>query len=126
MSHRYIKPSANKASLQVLGGILGLLFGYYGFYGRVPAGTPMPKDVQNFALVWFFICAATIVIGLVNMFSKRGIPTDEIVTEDDEIKPNEQPDVEERLRRLVRLHDEHLITDEEFERKRTEILNERW
>jgi hypothetical protein len=32
----------------------------------------------------------------------------------------------ERLRELARLHEDRLITDDEFTRKRREILDEKW
>lgn len=123
MSRKYIKPSGNSASLQVLSGIIGLVVVSAIFSKQ---GAPLSEDSKNYALVFYFICGATIVIGLINLFSKRGIPTQEVVSEDEEPPNLDKADVETRLRRLVRLHEDKLITDDEFQRKRSEILNEKW
>ncbi len=114
--------------MQIFGGIVGIAFGYYGMFGRVPAHTPIPQEVAVLAAFYFLLCVGVIIAGCINLFSKSGIPTEEIVTEDEEEATGtpDKPDVEARLRRLVRLHEDHLITDEEFERKRAEILNEKW
>ncbi len=121
MPRKYIKPSSNSASMQIFSGIIGLVI-------ILSVASKYTRSGEAFLIIIFFVlvCLGSIIIGFVNMFSKTGIPTQEIVTEEDETTMNEPPtDVEARLRRLVRLHEDKLISDEEFTRKRAEILNER-
>ncbi len=121
MPRKYIKPSSNSASMQIFSGIIGLVI-------LLSVASKYTRSGEAFLIIIFFVlvCLGSIIIGLINMFSKTGIPTQEIVTEEDETTMNEPPtDVEARLRRLVRLHEDKLISDEEFTRKRAEILNER-
>lgn len=61
-----------------------------------------------------------------NAFSKRGISVYEIDGEDVARRPEDDLTFDERLRRLERLRDEHLISDDEYEAKREAILRETW
>ncbi len=123
MSRKYIKPSSNSASMQIFSGIIGLVILF-------SVASKYTRSGEAFLIIIFFVlvCLGSIIVGFINMFSRTGIPTEEIVTEDDDevTRPEPPTDVEARLRRLVRLHDDKLISDEEFTRKRAEILNEKW
>jgi hypothetical protein len=50
----------------------------------------------------------------------------EIDIENGEESPERQLQFDERLRRLERLHEEQLISAEEYQRKREEIMGQAW
>ena len=88
------------------------------------------------ASTWTLIAVVITVMNGVNTFGKKGIPTLEVCTEDDTQQVQSPPstgqtpvasntlDAKGRLRQLESLREAGLLTKEEYEQKRKEILND--
>ena len=80
--------------------------------------------------MWTGVAAAITVMNGVNAFGKKGVASMEIETEEDgpaggaRQAPAAAPDARERLEQLKELEAAGLITQEEYEEKREEILRE--
>ncbi len=98
----------------ILGGVVGAIFICIGFFVVIPSFGP-------FGLLWTGVAVAITAINFYHAFGKGYIgPNIEI--EDDGEAPAET--AEERLKKLQSLYDQRLITPEEYEEKRKEILRE--
>lgn len=118
-SHRLrIKPSKPAS---VLGMIVGLVFVGIGF------GLVMPV-FGGFGVAWTLLAAGITVYHAVNVFSSRGVAMTEIDLEGDATRQLGSSGLpfDERLRRLERLKDEQLISNDEYHRKREELMREEW
>jgi putative oligomerization/nucleic acid binding protein len=60
----------------------------------------------------------------VNLFAPRGLAYYVILEGED--RPGAAPDFDVRIRRLAKLKEDGLVTEEEFARKRAEVLGEKW
>ena len=90
-----------------------------------------------FGVLWTLVAASFVVIAIVNMVRKNGmahrvgydvetdIQRETIVGIMDEVDDTESGgDVKQRMKQLRSLYDQRLITQEEYEQKRQEILKE--
>ena len=111
---RNIKVKPGK-SQSVLGFIVGLIFVGIGLFVAIPTFGP-------FGIFWTLIAVAIAVANGVNAFGKRGVASHEIVVEDG--TGEEEPSVQRRLEEARALYDRGLITREEYEAKRQEILKD--
>ena len=87
----------------------------------------IPLMSQNNGPVWFGVlwtgaAAVGAVMGAINAFSDKGIPTEEIVSAGDEA-PNTRS-TEDRLRELDDLRQKNLISPEEYIETRKRILDQ--
>ena len=103
---------------------VGALFVLLGIFVVIPSA-------GVFGIVWTLVAAAILANGLYHLLSKRGGATSEIyITDTDEEEEEARPrlrssrDTEERLTALRDLYDRRVITHEEYEAKRAEILKE--
>ena len=125
MSRKRVRVKPGKAQSTV-SFVVGLAFVLVGLVMVVPTFGP-------FGLLWTAGAAAITVINGLNAFGKKGVPTMEIYSEEDEESPleQEQPDqaastaltARERLEQLDSLKQAGLITGQEYQAKREEILN---
>ncbi len=60
----------------------------------------------------------------VNLFAPRGVAYYVILEEED--RPAAAPDFDGKIRRLAKLKEDGLLTEEDHARKRAEILGEKW
>ena len=105
---------------------VGVIFVLIGLFIVIP-------QFGAFGFFWTLIALVITVMNGVNAFSDKGVPTGEIRFED-EGEPPAPPVVvpppapskspEERLETLRNLHQQGLITAEEYDRRRREILDE--
>ena len=101
---------------------VGVLFVLLGIFVVIPAS-------GLFGVVWTLVAAAILANGTYHLL-KRGAATSEIYITDTEEpdggsgRPYKSLDTEERLTALRDLYDRRLITHEEYEAKRAEILKE--
>jgi hypothetical protein len=78
-----------------------------------------------FGVLWTLVAAAITVFHAINVFSESGVSDTEII--EDAGRPSGEPlPFDERLRRLELLQKDGLLTDEEYRRKRAELMDERW
>jgi hypothetical protein len=73
------------------------------------------------------VCLILGVIGLTGGFDIRWRRDEESTASDAQLSTNQEPSagIEAKLRQLLRLKEQKLITEEEYNRKRTEVL-EKW
>ena len=125
MAGKKVKVKPGKAQSKI-GFIVGLIFVGIGIFMVIPTFGP-------FGLLWTAIAAFIAYSHYKNGFTDEGFPTHEIIIDEDELSGmmNEagqkdlaggSSDIEERLRTLASLYDQGLITGEEYEVKRKEIL----
>ncbi|MFL5244390.1 MAG: SHOCT domain-containing protein [Gemmataceae bacterium] len=94
-----------------LGMVVGGLFVILGITVIVPVFGP-------FGLVWTAAAAAIVLFNAYNVFSRRGVSAYQI----DVDSTGGTEDVEGRLRELAKLKADALISDEEYEQKRAQII----
>ena len=117
---RSIKVRPGKAP-SAMGFVVGLAFVAIGVFAVIPS-------FGVFGIFWTLIAVAITVTSGVNAFGKQGVVSHEIVVEDGETGEVPRRDApasaEERLREVQSLYDQRLITREEYEAKRAEILKD--
>ncbi len=117
-----VKPS--KAS-SLFGMIVGTIFVFVGLFVVIPTA-------GMFGVFWTLMAVAITGVQAYNFFGDKGVASWEIDIDngtDTETNSQSKPindDFEIRLRKLNRLKEDGLITDEEFQKKREEILREKW
>ena len=127
MSRKRVRVKPGKAQSTV-SFVVGLAFVLVGLVMVVPTFGP-------FGLLWTGVAVAITVINGLNAFGKKGVPTMEIYSEEDDEAPSparEDHDhipstaltTQERLEQLQTLKEAGLLTDEEYRNKREEILRE--
>lgn len=125
-----VRPSPLASIVGIAGGIIGLGFGAV-FLAAVPS-EPGPDGFKSFFfLIWFLLCGGIIVYYARNLASFKnegtaGVPL--TATDVVEMEPDETCaiDFAERLRKLEGLRKDGLVSEEEFQRKRKEIMEEKW
>jgi len=108
--------------------VMGILFLAYGITLVGLAEGDARPPVLIFGILWAAVCIGIIVYGLC-ILSRGKAPAVAII--DVESAPGEGnrtegTDFEDKLRKLERLRKERLVSEEEYRRKRTEIMAEKW
>ena len=126
MSRKRVRVKPGKAQSTV-SFVVGLAFVLVGLVMVVPTFGP-------FGLLWTGVAVAITVINGLNAFGKKGVPTMEIYSEEDDDEapsparedhdhiPSTALTTQERLEQLQTLKEAGLLTDEEYRNKREEIL----
>ena len=96
------------------GGVVGIIFVCIGLFVAIPAFGP-------FGILWTLIAVGITAMNFYQAFGKKYVGPEIHIEDEDGGKPE---DVQERLETLRALYDQKLITQEEYERKRQEILKE--
>ena len=112
---RNIKVKPGKAQ-STMGFVTGLIFVGIGVFVVIPVFGP-------FGIFWTLIAVAITVTNGINAFGKKGVASHEIVVEDGRSE-EERSSAEQRLEEARNLYDRGLITKEEYEAKRAEILKD--
>ncbi len=77
----------------------------------------------SFGMIWTGMTAIMTIVSAKNAFTDKGIAVNEIVVEEDyNKKENKEEDPAQKLEKLKELYDKNLITHDEYERKRKEII----
>ncbi|MPQ44603.1 SHOCT domain-containing protein [Clostridium tarantellae] len=109
-----VKPSKGQS---MFGFIAGLLFIGIGIFIVIP-------NAGAFGILWTIFAGIITTTHGINAFGSKGIATHEIeVTEN---RSENELDFDEKLRKLKSLKEDGIITLDEYERKRNEILKEKW
>lgn len=124
MARRNIRIKPGRVQ-SVMGFIVGIIFICIGLFAVLPA-------FGLFGLLWTGMAVAITVVNGINAFGKKGVPTMEIYTEEEETHtdgqkysiPTNTLDAKGRLEQLKSLKDAGLLTQEEYDRKRKEILRD--
>jgi membrane-bound ClpP family serine protease len=115
-----VKPGKSQS---LLGMIIGIVFVFIGLFTVIPI-------FGAFGIIWTVIACCIACVQGYNFFSNKGIATWEIdVDANDKATTNNQPttqqiDFETKLRKLTSLRDDGIISEEEYQMKKEEILNE--
>ena len=108
-----IKPSKTSSAI---GTVIGGCFVIFGISLLSSSGS------NPFIVAWTIGAAGITIYYIVNLFSDKAPPMEEIDF-DDTTFPAEHSNETERLRELEKLKAENLITEQEYEQKRKEIIN---
>ena len=119
MASKKIKVKPGKTQSRI-GFVVGLIFVILGITVVIPS-------FGLFGIFWT-MCACMIVVGNYrNGFTDKGVATHEIIIDDGmeiEGEISGADDIESKLIRLNSLYEQRLITKEEYDEKRKEILKE--
>lgn len=121
-----IKPSKSQS---MLGFIAGLIFVFIGVFVAIPS-------FGLFGVLWTLIAIVITVTHGMNAFGNKGVATEIIeISSEDDLKIDrdlrrenieEEYNFDEKLRKLKELRDDGILSNLEYERKKQEILNEKW
>lgn len=118
MATRKIKVKPSKIQSK-FGFIVGILFLILGFIIVIPT-------FGLFGLIWTSIAGLIVYINYKNGFSDEGIATHEVIIEDNtnsSNSSNNDDDIEEKLTKLNSLYEQKLISKEEYDKKRKELID---
>lgn len=115
MSRKRITYRPNKASSALSGGV-GVVFILIGLFVAIPM-------FGAFGILWTIIAVGITAVNLYQGFGKNYVGP-EIRIEEEGTDGGRTDSVEERMKQLRSLYDQRLITQEEYETKRQEILKE--
>lgn len=117
----HYKPSKGAS---ILGGIVGCTMGFFGLFGMSDMAYGFGTEFLAFRLVW---CLAAFGIGIYNFLLAAGVVKYnggyEITDESDDGAKGGKSDAEAQLEELQTLYDRRLITEEEYQEKRRDILD---
>lgn len=110
-----VKPGKGQSMVGFFGGII---FCFIGFFFVIPT-------FSIFGVVWTLFAVVITIVNGYNAFSEKGVASHEITIDDTGFAGTEyQKSPEERLSELRALYEKGLITSEEYQNKRMQILNE--
>lgn len=108
-----VKPSKAQSRIAI---VFCLIFCLFGIFVAIPTFGP-------FGIVWTAGVALATFVSFKNGFTEDGVPTKEIIIEDTD-EPISTNDIESRLTQLDSLYNKGLISRDEYDEKRREILND--
>lgn len=127
--------TATAAKAGIVVAVLFLIFGVVFFvvvFNDTPASETGEQLLMNgFALIWVVVCVSIIVLNA-RLLRRRtnSSPSSLLHIEETTVLANETPaaggDFAARLRGLEGLRRDGLLNEEEYRRKRAEIMNETW
>ena len=132
-----VRPSPTSSIITLIMSILFLMFGIV-FMGSVLGEADEARGPMSiFLVIWIAACLGMAIYSLINLSSfgkSRPNPTAlEVLEVEDRKAPDikedsakARPDFGARLRELEALRKDGLLTEEEYQRKRREILDEKW
>lgn len=130
-----VVPGKISRSAAGMSAVIGLLFMAFGviFFSTVMEETPPSEGglrlLQGaFLVIWIVACAAIVFVNL-RIFIKAKNPADDSILQLEEDTGNGSAagaDFDARLRKVEGLRRDGLITEEEYQRKRAEIFDEKW
>lgn len=111
-----VKPGKGQSAT---GFFAGLIFCFIGIFIVIPT-------FGAFGILWTLFAAIITVSNGINAFSDKGIVSHEIIIDDDSNQDimDDRKTPEERLKELQSLYEKGMITDNEYQQKRKQILEE--
>lgn len=106
----------------IIGMIMGIVFIFIGIFEVIPLSAIGNNNGSlAFGVFWTLTAVAiTFVFGW-NAFSNKKIPIMGL-----EFESGDNEDFDSKIRKLAKLNEDGLITAEEFEKKRAELMKEKW
>ncbi|WP_308415395.1 SHOCT domain-containing protein [Sporanaerobium hydrogeniformans] len=111
-----IKVKPGKAQ-SMMGFFVGIVFCGIGLFIVIPT-------FGAFGIFWAIIAVIITVTNGINAFSEKGIATHSIEIEDTDKVVKQEESIESRLEKLKNLYQQNLITVEEYEKKKDQLLQE--
>ena len=110
--------------------LFGLVFGLVAFMETPDSESGQLIAMGAFFLVWVVVCISSIVT-FARLLSKKKTPQEKSLVDFNfeelpDMAMNKSADFETRLRKLEQLKQDGLITEEEYQGKRAQIINEKW
>jgi len=109
-----VKPSKSQS---VLGMIVGVIF--------VFIGITQVSQFGGFGVIWTLVAIAITGYHAINVFSNQGVSTYQVDVQSD-VETERNDSYESKIRQLHRLREDNIISQEEYEKKKEEILNSKW
>ncbi|MCI0586047.1 MAG: SHOCT domain-containing protein [Planctomycetes bacterium] len=98
------------------------------FVGLILAGgvasAARKEEVGSVGWVFLVLAGGIAAFHAANLFAPRGVAYYVMLEEED--RPAAAPDFDGKIRKLAKLREDGLLTEEEHARKRAEILGEKW
>lgn len=116
MRRRNYRYRPNKVQ-SIVGIAAGVLFIFIGIVEVIP-------NAGLFGVIWTLFAVGITAGQVYAAVSGKGYGSWEM--EEDTSGGNDGLDFEEKLQKLQRLYDQRLITRDEYDKKRAEIMNEKW
>jgi hypothetical protein len=117
----YVRPGKTASVVGIIAAALMFIFGIF-FFSRL--GEDASDIGQIFMVFWLLIVILIIAYYVYNLMSRKSSSAALEVIDLD--VPDSGPGVEEKLRSLERMKKDRLITEEEYQQKRQEIMREKW
>lgn len=117
-----VKPGKTQSMAGFFG---GLLFCFAGLFLIIPT-------FGTFGIIWTLFALVITIMNGINAFTEKGVPTHRIEIEEESQNHTtgsdaplpSTPDIEMRLRKLTDLYEKGIITGEDFEQKKQDILKD--
>ena len=106
------------------GGIVGIIFVCIGLFVVIPASSMAGGFAMIFGILWTAIAAGITVMNFYQAFGKKYVGPEIHIEEEARPAASAGPDAKKRLEQLEELKKAGLVTEEEYHKKRAEILGE--
>lgn len=114
MSRRIrVKPGKTQSKI---GFAMGLVFCGIGIFFVIPT-------FGGFGIIWTLFAVIITVSSALNAFTDKGVASHEIVVDEDGPYASGEDLIEERLKKLKDMYEKELITSDEYEAKKRELLD---
>lgn len=123
MSRRKVTYRPSKAG-SVMGGVVGCVFVLIGLFVIIPQFSMAGGFALLFGIAWTVIAAIMTIVNFYQGFGKKYMGPEIHIEEDGVSADQSKGTPQQRLEQLQSLYDRRLITQEEYEQKRQEILKE--
>ena len=123
MSRRKVTYRPSKAG-SVMGGVVGCIFVLIGLFVIIPQFSMAGGFALLFGIAWTVIAAIMTIVNFYQGFGKKYMGPEIHIEEDGVSADQSKGTPQQRLEQLQSLYDRRLITQEEYEQKRQEILKE--
>ena len=123
MSRGRITPGSGPS---LVGMIVGVLFVILGLTVFIPLTNAAGFPASIFAIIWTVIAATITLYYGMNLFRRGGAPIDDIDIETKPAGATSEADFDQKLRKLIQLKEDGLISTEEYLTKRAELMRQRW
>ena len=131
-----VRPSPTSSIITLIMSIIFLIFGLVLMGSNMGEAGEARGGMSFFLIIWVGACLGGVIYSLINLSSfgkSKPNPAAMEVLEVEKENPEcieepakEKPDFAAKLRELEALKKEGLLTEEEYQRKRQEILDEKW
>ena len=123
MSRGRIKPGIGPS---LIGMIVSVLFVILGLTVFIPVTNAAGFPASVFAIMWTVIAAASTLYYGINLFRRGGVSSYDIDVETTPAEATDEPDFDQKLRKLAQLKQDGLLSNEEYLAKRAELMRQHW